>query len=185
LTNNFEAKKMFETERKFVNYESEEFEVCHVTHNDYYCDLHIIASTPDQKDKYLIPVHKQFMINNLTYFKNMFDSNSNWAEGKSDSSKLAHVINIEVPSPVHFVKYIEAIYNEKFYINQINCADFHYIADYFQDDVLLPKIIEFIKENISFINSLILINHSDKFENEIEEFYNKNPLTIKYWMMRN
>ena len=108
---------MIKTKRKFVNYKSEEFEVYHVTKNDYYCDLHIIASYPDQEEKYLIPVHKQFMIENLNYFKNMFNSESNWEETKSKNNEKAHVINIEVPDPEEFAEYIKAIYDEDLDIN--------------------------------------------------------------------
>ena len=62
------------------------------------------------------------------------------------------------------------MYDEDLEIDKWNCADYYYIADYFQDDVQLPKIIEFIKKNITFSNSLELTNYSDKFENAIEQF---------------
>ena len=174
---------MLEHEREFINYESLEYQVYHVTPNDYYCDLHIIASTPDQEDKLLIPVHKKFMIKHLKYFKNMFNSESNWEETESDNSKLAQVINIEVPSPIHLASYIKSMYTGKLNITSSNCADYHYIADYFQDEVLLPEIIEFVKKHITFCNSLELIDYSERFEKEIEEFYNENSLTRLYCLM--
>jgi len=183
---------MLTHEREFVNYESDKYQVYHVTSNDYYCDLHIIASTPDQEDKLLIPVHKKFIIKHLAYFKNMFNSNSNWEETKSynrdtcsskNGSNLAQVINIEVPSPIHLASYIKSMYTGKLNITSSNCADYHYIADYFQDEVLLPEIIEFVKKHITFFNSLELIDYSERFEKEIEEFYNENSLTRLYCLM--
>ena len=43
-------------------FKSDEYEVYHVKETDYYCDLHIIGSTPDKKNQLLIPVDKNFMM---------------------------------------------------------------------------------------------------------------------------
>ena len=167
---------MLTNKREFINFDGLEYPVHHIQPKDHNCDLHIIAKSPDKpsKDALLIPVDKKFMIKNMAYFKNMFNSESNWEECKSVKSKVPFVTHIEVAKPLSLVSYMRSMYSGELEITKKNLADFHYIADYFQDDVLLPKIDQFVKENIDFINSIDLINYSDKFENEIEKFYSEN-----------
>ena len=181
-----------------LSYKSEEYEVFHVKDHDYYCDLHIMACSFDNQEKILIPVDKNFMIENLSYFESMFKSGSNWEEGKgvnmnsenkieaetetkteTESQKKkfpAQVTTVQVPTPKLLGEYIKSIYTEKLQINKENCADFHYIADYFQDECLLHQITYFVRNNINFKNSVKFIGHSNKFEGEIERFYKENSL---------
>ena len=170
---------MLETDRnkECLLFKSDKYEVYHVKETDYNCDLHIIGSTPGKKNQLLIPVDKNFMIKNLKYFENMFKAESNWEENKHDinsSSIQAQVANIEVSDPEYLGEYIKSMYTGKLDIDNGNCADFYAIADFFQDESLIQEISDFIKNNITFINSIKLINYSDKFENEIEKFYESN-----------
>ena len=195
---------MLKTTRRHQNlsYKSDEYDVYHVKDHDYYCDLHILACTPDEQVQILIPVDKIFMIDNLTYFENMFKLGSNWEEGHSDDGDKikaetdnkntnsvstcstaikpekfpAQLTTIIVPSPLLLGEYIKSVYNESLEINPQNCADFHYIADFLQDEGLLYQIENYVKKNITFENSIDLMGQSNKFEKVIKKYYTENSM---------
>ena len=91
-------------------FKSDEYEVYHVCERDYNCDLHIIGSTPDKKNQLLIPVDKNFMMKNLSYFENMFKPGSNWEESKHEMGEKVQVANIEVSNPKLLGEYIKFMY---------------------------------------------------------------------------
>lgn len=171
---------MLKTTRKCVNYTSEKYPVYHARQDDYTCDLHIIATTLDNNDQILIPVDKKKMMENLPYFENMFKSESNWEENKMSDGDSGEIpsITIEVSRPTLLGDYIKSMYTGELEITDEDCVDFHYIADYFQDNILLQDIVLFIRRNITFENSIQLINndYSDKFEDEITRFFSETKL---------
>ena len=135
----------------------------------------------------LVPVDRNVLIENLNYFKGMFREGSNWIEGidrdgasaekKQKFDPDAKIIKIHMPKPELFIKYLESVYTKCLNITKDNCIDFHYIADYLQDEEMLTKICDFISKNLSYSNVVdILLANTDKFKNAIGQFFAKNKL---------
>ena len=119
----------------------------------------------------LVPVDRNILIENFKYFEVMFRKGSNWIEGidrdvsmslsendgvpaekKQKLDRNAKTIKIHMAEPELFVKYLQSVYTKRLDVTQDNCIDFHYIADYLQDDEMLIKISDFIVENLSYSN---------------------------------
>ena len=176
-------------------YTNPDYEVFHVSEKDYQSDTLILACTEDGTTKQiLIPTDRIFLIKNIPFFEAMFRESSNWIEGnddgdtiewdnqkivkipKSDGSNLL-AKKILLPEPIRpefFAFYMKSLYANNIDIDANNCVDFYRVVDYFQDKKTLDVIIEFIKKNITFENSLVLMSMSNLFDAEIDAFYKNN-----------
>ena len=73
-----------------------------------------------------------------------------------------------------FAKYMKSLYDKQIDIDSDNCIDFYRVVDYFQDETTLKIIKKFIKKNITFENSIILMSMNNLFDDEIKKFYKDN-----------
>ena len=78
--------------------------------------------------------------------------------------------------PLFFAKFLKSLYNEWMDINEANCIDYYRVVDYLQDDKSLDRIVNFISQNITFENSIDLLQLTNKFDESIEQFYGKNNI---------
>ena len=131
--------------RDCLHFKSDDYEVFNVEPKDYYCDLHILACTPDEEEQLLIPIDKNLVMKNLTYFELMFSENSNWEESKGNLSGSGdgsgkfptEMIKIHVPKPKLLGEYFKSLYNDELSITEENCADLHQISDFLRDEEML------------------------------------------------
>ena len=70
------------------------------------------------------------------------------------------------------------IYDQNLDLTRENCIDMYHIVDYLSVESVLEEVQNFVKENLTFENTIDLMTlMGDKLENEIVEFYENNKLT--------
>ena len=157
--------------------------------------LLILACTEDGTTKQiLIPTDRIFLTKNIPFFEAMFRESSNWIEGNDDMDDIKwddqKVVKVQkadgnyllakkvlLPNPMQpetFAKYMKSLYDKNLDIDRFNCVDFYRVIDYFQDKRTLEVIIQFIKNNITFGNSIALMNMSNLFDDQVEAHYVRN-----------
>ena len=174
-----------ERNKNCLLYQSQTYEVYHIQDKDYNCDLHILASTKDEREQVLIPVDKNILIKNVPYFDRMFRDDANWIEGHPNvaingqelESPDVQVFKMYMPKPKVLAEYLKSIYTGTLPIKEDNCADYHHVADFLEDLRLLDKIEEFVKKNINFGNVFQLIYETGgRFDDDINKFFIENGL---------
>ena len=172
-----------------LSFKSEDYEVFHVRPNDYRCDLLLLASNENKSKELLIPVDKCVLEENIPYFKNMLSKDSNWFETKVIANHLSQTlikhneilvptIKMHLDKPAVLGKVIKGIYDKDLEITKENCIDMYHMIDYLSVECCLEDVEKFVKENLTFENTIdLMMLMGDRLDSEIEDFYKNNELT--------
>ena len=155
---------------KNADYPDEKYNFLHPVPVTVGCNMLIIIKNQGGTKPDAIPVHKEFMMAEIDYFKREHDKNSNWRENTQTSEK---VWTWEVPHQIaaqSVLVYIlrvyqrslmsEEEYGENKILNKTNCLEILQLADFLCDDIMKQETLEFVENNI---DSDLVIDIFDNF----------------------
>ena len=112
------------------------------------------------------------MSQNLPYFDGLFRQGSNWSENKQKTG--IKEITIPCENPDILADYLKSLFCNSLTLTPENCSEIYHYASYFQDDLFIGQIEEFIRKNITKDNFLGVIKY-EKFCQEVKGGDNLRP----------
>ena len=107
-----------------------------------------------------------------------------WINDKISKSKRTdgnHYLTLKMTfpnkiKPLFFAKFLKSLYVKWMDISEANCIDYYRVVDYLQDQVTMNRIKNFINLNITFENSIDLMQLTNKFDQSIETLYSEKDV---------
>jgi len=136
-------------------------------------DYAVLVNNLNNEDQGVILVHREHLCNNLQYFKAMVSKSS--ATFRESSKSQAVLVTKHSPELIN--EYFKTIYDGKFFFTTENCLAFYHIADYYNDESMLPSCIAFIKENMREEWIFDLLEQTSAFDFTCVEFVKANGIS--------
>merc|ERR1711976_29387 len=149
----------------------------------------LIVKTKQSGENFVIPLNKDFICENVSYFEAMFREGSTFREQTRQTESGVSEVTIEDVNPEILHLYFRCIYDPSVEINPNYAFDLHAISDYFQDAEMKNQCLTLIKKSLDssperLFPALEFPNLEQKCAKMLESYdwksFNDNKKVIRY-----